>query len=102
MVALVAVPAAQSCSDPDTPDRSHVPRCPQVPVTPLPAFPTAEEEDDGADAELDTQAMVRAQNQKKKKSGGFQSMGVCEAGDNCPWDGDCPLLPTPPHLSLFP
>ncbi|NXO00830.1 DDX54 helicase, partial [Rhinopomastus cyanomelas] len=41
----------------------------------LPAFPAAEE-DDGADAELDTQAMVRAQNQKKKKSGGFQSMGL--------------------------
>ncbi|NXY25852.1 DDX54 helicase, partial [Atrichornis clamosus] len=40
----------------------------------LPAFPTTEE-DDGADAELDTQAMVRAQNQKKK-SGGFQSMGL--------------------------
>ncbi|NWI86071.1 DDX54 helicase, partial [Pitta sordida] len=44
----------------------------------LPAFPSAakEDEDDGADAELDTQAMVRAQNQKKKKSGGFQSMGL--------------------------
>ncbi|NWX34796.1 DDX54 helicase, partial [Notiomystis cincta] len=42
----------------------------------LPAFPTTAEEDDGADAELDTQAMVRAQNQKKKKSGGFQSMGL--------------------------
>ncbi|NWI02123.1 DDX54 helicase, partial [Tichodroma muraria] len=42
----------------------------------LPAFPTTTEEDDGADAELDTQAMVRAQNQKKKKSGGFQSMGL--------------------------
>ncbi|NWZ69149.1 DDX54 helicase, partial [Acrocephalus arundinaceus] len=42
----------------------------------LPAFPTTVEEDDGADAELDTQAMVRAQNQKKKKSGGFQSMGL--------------------------
>ncbi|NWZ37258.1 DDX54 helicase, partial [Brachypodius atriceps] len=42
----------------------------------LPTFPTIAEEDDGADAELDTQAMVRAQNQKKKKSGGFQSMGL--------------------------
>ncbi|NXJ80251.1 DDX54 helicase, partial [Trogon melanurus] len=42
----------------------------------LPAFPTTEEEDDGADAEPDTRAMVRAQNQKKKKSGGFQSMGL--------------------------
>ncbi|NXJ08745.1 DDX54 helicase, partial [Odontophorus gujanensis] len=39
----------------------------------LPAFPAAEDEDDAA-AE-DTQAMVRAQN-KKKKSGGFQSMGL--------------------------
>ncbi|NXL87762.1 DDX54 helicase, partial [Alectura lathami] len=39
----------------------------------LPAFPTAEDEDD-ATAE-DMQAMVRAQN-KKKKSGGFQSMGL--------------------------
>ncbi|XP_061865939.1 ATP-dependent RNA helicase DDX54 [Colius striatus] len=46
-----------------------------VPVPTLPAFPAAEE-DDGAEAELDTQAMVRAQNQKKKKSGGFQSMGL--------------------------
>ncbi|NXU91237.1 DDX54 helicase, partial [Xiphorhynchus elegans] len=42
----------------------------------LPAFPTTAEEEDGADAEMDTQAMVRAQNQKKKKSGGFQSMGL--------------------------
>ncbi|NXK05477.1 DDX54 helicase, partial [Herpetotheres cachinnans] len=41
----------------------------------LPAFPTTKE-DDGADAEPDTRAMVRAQNQKKKKSGGFQSMGL--------------------------
>ncbi|XP_035412839.1 ATP-dependent RNA helicase DDX54 [Cygnus atratus] len=48
-------------------------RGPQVPETPLPAFPTAKDEDD-ATAE-DTQAMVRAQN-KKKKSGGFQSMGL--------------------------
>ncbi|NXI70493.1 DDX54 helicase, partial [Anseranas semipalmata] len=39
----------------------------------LPSFPTAEDGDD-ATAE-DTQAMVRAQN-KKKKSGGFQSMGL--------------------------
>ncbi|NWY04727.1 DDX54 helicase, partial [Nothoprocta ornata] len=37
----------------------------------LPAFPAAEE----AAAEPDTQALVRAQN-KKKKSGGFQSMGL--------------------------
>ncbi|NXS56441.1 DDX54 helicase, partial [Brachypteracias leptosomus] len=41
----------------------------------LPSFPTAEE-DNGADAEPDTRAMVRAQNKKKKKSGGFQSMGL--------------------------
>ncbi|NWS54506.1 DDX54 helicase, partial [Chunga burmeisteri] len=41
----------------------------------LPAFPAAEE-DDGFEAEPDTRAMVRAQNQKKKKSGGFQSMGL--------------------------
>ncbi|XP_021268668.1 ATP-dependent RNA helicase DDX54 isoform X1 [Numida meleagris] len=44
-----------------------------LPMPPLPAFPTAEDKDD-ATAE-DTQAMVRAQN-KKKKSGGFQSMGL--------------------------
>ncbi|NXA54714.1 DDX54 helicase, partial [Nothocercus julius] len=37
----------------------------------LPAFPAAED----AAAEPDTQALVRAQN-KKKKSGGFQSMGL--------------------------
>uniref|UniRef100_A0A8C3PTY2 ATP-dependent RNA helicase DDX54 n=1 Tax=Calidris pygmaea TaxID=425635 RepID=A0A8C3PTY2_9CHAR len=48
---------------------------PQVPAPPLPAFPAAEEED-GAEAEPDTRAMLRAQNQKKKKSGGFQSMGL--------------------------
>ncbi|XP_027326115.3 ATP-dependent RNA helicase DDX54 [Anas platyrhynchos] len=48
-------------------------RRPQVPAAPLPAFPSADAEDD-ATAE-DTQAMVRAQN-KKKKSGGFQSMGL--------------------------
>ncbi|KFV77391.1 ATP-dependent RNA helicase DDX54, partial [Dryobates pubescens] len=49
------------------------------PVPPLPAFPAAKEGDgdgDDADMELDTRAMVRAQNQKKKKSGGFQSMGL--------------------------
>lgn len=45
--------------------------------------------------------MVRAQNQKKKKSGGFQSMGACEAEDNCPWDRDC--LSPPAHApSLTP
>ncbi|XP_064024507.1 ATP-dependent RNA helicase DDX54 isoform X1 [Pogoniulus pusillus] len=52
-----------------------------VPTPPLPAFPAAKEDDgdgdgDASDAELDTRAMVRAQNQKKKKSGGFQSMGL--------------------------
>ncbi|XP_033924195.1 ATP-dependent RNA helicase DDX54 isoform X2 [Melopsittacus undulatus] len=48
-----------------------------VPVPSLPAFPSTKEEDDAeADAEPDTRALVRAQNQKKKKSGGFQSMGL--------------------------
>ncbi|XP_074776810.1 ATP-dependent RNA helicase DDX54 isoform X1 [Athene noctua] len=51
------------------------PRGVPAPTLPLPAFP-ATEEDDGADTEPDTRAMVRAQNQKKKKSGGFQSMGL--------------------------
>uniref|UniRef100_A0A8C3PW98 ATP-dependent RNA helicase DDX54 n=1 Tax=Chrysolophus pictus TaxID=9089 RepID=A0A8C3PW98_CHRPC len=48
-------------------------RAATLPVPPLPAFPTAEDRDD--DTAEDTQAMVRAQN-KKKKSGGFQSMGL--------------------------
>lgn len=39
----------------------------------LPSFPTA---DGGSDTELDTRQLVRAQNKKKKKSGGFQSMGL--------------------------
>ncbi|XP_030357334.1 ATP-dependent RNA helicase DDX54 isoform X2 [Strigops habroptila] len=53
------------------------PRGAPVPVSPLPAFPSTKEEDDAdAVAEPDTRAMVRAQNQKKKKSGGFQSMGL--------------------------
>lgn len=52
-----------------SPHRCH----PQPPVPSLPAFPTAEDKD--GDAAEDTQAMVRAQN-KKKKSGGFQSMGL--------------------------
>ncbi|KAG8455667.1 hypothetical protein GDO86_001744 [Hymenochirus boettgeri] len=39
----------------------------------LSAFPSA---DGGSDTELDTRKMVRAQNKKKKKSGGFQSMGL--------------------------
>ncbi|XP_042743000.1 ATP-dependent RNA helicase DDX54 [Lagopus leucura] len=48
-------------------------RAATLPVPTLPAFPTAEDRDD--DTAEDTQAMVRAQN-KKKKSGGFQSMGL--------------------------
>ncbi|XP_055461862.1 ATP-dependent RNA helicase DDX54 isoform X1 [Psammomys obesus] len=39
----------------------------------LPSFPTSEY---GSDVEPDTREMVRAQNKKKKKSGGFQSMGL--------------------------
>ncbi|XP_068095990.1 ATP-dependent RNA helicase DDX54 [Hyperolius riggenbachi] len=39
----------------------------------LPSFPSA---DAGSDTELDTRQLVRAQNKKKKKSGGFQSMGL--------------------------
>ncbi|XP_069877542.1 ATP-dependent RNA helicase DDX54 [Dipodomys merriami] len=39
----------------------------------LPAFPTSE---CTSDVEPDTREMVRAQNKKKKKSGGFQSMGL--------------------------
>ncbi|XP_078523287.1 ATP-dependent RNA helicase DDX54 isoform X1 [Lissotriton helveticus] len=39
----------------------------------LPAFPAP---DYASDVEPDLQAMVRAQNKKKKKSGGFQSMGL--------------------------
>ncbi|XP_013359039.1 PREDICTED: ATP-dependent RNA helicase DDX54 isoform X2 [Chinchilla lanigera] len=43
------------------------------PGRPLPSFPTTE---CTSDAELDMREMVRAQNKKKKKSGGFQSMGL--------------------------
>uniref|UniRef100_A0A667H4W4 ATP-dependent RNA helicase DDX54 n=1 Tax=Lynx canadensis TaxID=61383 RepID=A0A667H4W4_LYNCA len=43
------------------------------PGRPLPTFPTSE---CTSDAEPDTRDMVRAQNKKKKKSGGFQSMGL--------------------------
>ncbi|XP_040272589.1 ATP-dependent RNA helicase DDX54 isoform X2 [Bufo bufo] len=39
----------------------------------LPSFPAA---DAGSDTEPDTRQLVRAQNKKKKKSGGFQSMGL--------------------------
>ncbi|XP_051907315.1 ATP-dependent RNA helicase DDX54 [Hippocampus zosterae] len=38
-------------------------------------FPTAS--DCPSDVEPDTRELVRAQNKKKKKSGGFQSMGLC-------------------------
>ncbi|NP_001088266.1 DEAD-box helicase 54 L homeolog [Xenopus laevis] len=41
----------------------------------LPAFPTADAGSD-SEAEPDTRELVRAQNKKKKKSGGFQSMGL--------------------------
>ncbi|XP_056230120.1 ATP-dependent RNA helicase DDX54-like [Seriola aureovittata] len=40
----------------------------------LPRFPTSS--DHMSDVELDTRQLVRAQNKKKKKSGGFQSMGL--------------------------
>ncbi|XP_048198863.1 ATP-dependent RNA helicase DDX54 [Perognathus longimembris pacificus] len=43
------------------------------PARALPAFPTSE---CASDVEPDTREMVRAQNKKKKKSGGFQSMGL--------------------------
>nr|XP_010961893.1 ATP-dependent RNA helicase DDX54 [Camelus bactrianus] len=43
------------------------------PGRPLPTFPTSE---CTSDVELDTRELVRAQNKKKKKSGGFQSMGL--------------------------
>ncbi|XP_074868920.1 ATP-dependent RNA helicase DDX54 isoform X1 [Carettochelys insculpta] len=46
---------------------------PQTGSKPLPAFP---EPDGSSDVEPDTREMVRAQNKKKKKSGGFQSMGL--------------------------
>lgn len=39
----------------------------------LPRFPASS--DYLSDVEPDTREMVRAQNKKKKKSGGFQSMG---------------------------
>nr|XP_004611249.1 unnamed protein product [Sorex araneus] len=43
------------------------------PGRPLPSFPSS---DYTSDVEPDTREMVRAQNKKKKKSGGFQSMGL--------------------------
>ncbi|XP_045698720.1 ATP-dependent RNA helicase DDX54 isoform X1 [Phyllostomus hastatus] len=46
------------------------------PGRPLPTFPTSE---CTSDVEPDTREMVRAQNKKKKKSGGFQSMGLSYA-----------------------
>uniref|UniRef100_A0A4W3HSZ0 ATP-dependent RNA helicase DDX54 n=1 Tax=Callorhinchus milii TaxID=7868 RepID=A0A4W3HSZ0_CALMI len=46
---------------------------PQDTTKPLLSFPSAE---CPSDMELDTREMVRQQNKKKKKSGGFQSMGL--------------------------
>lgn len=43
------------------------------PLSKLPRFPALAE--CMSDVEPDTRQMVRAQNKKKKKSGGFQSMG---------------------------
>ncbi|KAJ7309611.1 hypothetical protein JRQ81_007665 [Phrynocephalus forsythii] len=54
------------CKDPDLDEQQDY-------EMPVPAFPTS---DAASDVELDTQEMVRAQNKKKKKSGGFQSMGL--------------------------
>ncbi|XP_019394878.1 PREDICTED: ATP-dependent RNA helicase DDX54 isoform X2 [Crocodylus porosus] len=51
----------------------HVEPEDEAPAKMLPAFPTA---DCASDVEPDTREMVRAQNRKKKKSGGFQSMGL--------------------------
>lgn len=44
----------------------------------LPRFPAAS--DYMSDVEPDTRELVRAQNKKKKKSGGFQSMGKDQRG----------------------
>lgn len=94
------------CHHGDARDHSRVPRCPQVPTPPLPAFPTAEEEDandaDGAEAEPDTRALVRAQNQKKKKSGGFQSMGTCGGVTAVLGWGPYPHLSPSPQASATP
>nr|AAH98602.1 Zgc:111908 protein [Danio rerio] len=46
----------------------------------LPRFPASSE--CVSDVELDTRELVRAQNKKKKKSGGFQSMGLILGGDS--------------------
>ncbi|KAM5238609.1 ATP-dependent RNA helicase DDX54 isoform 2-T2 [Ctenodactylus gundi] len=43
------------------------------PGRPLPSFPSSE---CASDVEPDTRELVRAQNKKKKKSGGFQSLGL--------------------------
>lgn len=53
----------------------------------LPRFPAPS--DCLSDVEPDTRELVRAQNKKKKKSGGFQSMGESE---ECPDRAACPLL----------
>ncbi|XP_077990291.1 ATP-dependent RNA helicase DDX54-like [Glandiceps talaboti] len=42
-----------------------------------PGFPGIGEDNYASDVELDTRKLVAKQNRKKKKSGGFQSMGLC-------------------------
>ncbi|XP_070534203.1 ATP-dependent RNA helicase DDX54-like [Ptychodera flava] len=42
-----------------------------------PGFPSRHEDNYASDVELDTRKLVTKQNRKKKKSGGFQSMGLC-------------------------
>lgn len=59
--------------DSDTGEFDVTTGVPEQDAVHLPSFPTA---DGGSDTELDTRQMVRAQNKKKKKSGGFQSMGL--------------------------
>lgn len=53
--------------------------CVPQPWRKLSRFPAAS--DNLSDVELDTREMVRAQNKKKKKSGGFQSMGKIKEED---------------------
>ncbi|XP_044304899.1 ATP-dependent RNA helicase DDX54 [Varanus komodoensis] len=57
------------CKDRD-PDEQQATKNYEMPVSAFPASECA------SDVELDTHEMVRAQNKKKKKSGGFQSMGL--------------------------
>ncbi|XP_053324770.1 ATP-dependent RNA helicase DDX54 [Spea bombifrons] len=64
----------QEGDDSDTGEFDVQAGVPEVDQVHLPAFPAA---DGDSDMELDdTRQMVRAQNKKKKKSGGFQSMGL--------------------------